>query len=272
MDRNAARIVSLAPLTVLPCSPIEQIDVAAAAGFNAVSLRLLPVMDSDIDVMADKELQSAIRERLNATGLSVLDVEVARATAGLDVAALVPTLKFAGSIGAQRFAITPEAEGFYDAETEAAIVGRIADLCEAAEGFGVGVMLEFMAYRSIRTLEHAANIVAAVAHPGLGITIDALHFFRSGGTIEDIRRVPRQNLACVQLCDAPAAPPADLAGEARSGRLYPGDGDLPLGALLAALPSHLPISVEVPAKENAAMTLLERASRAAASLQPLIVA
>ncbi|WP_311215013.1 MULTISPECIES: TIM barrel protein [unclassified Arthrobacter] len=272
MKTNNDRIISLAPLTVLPCSPVQQIDVAAASGFNAVSLRLLPVMESDIDVMADKALQAAIEQHLSTTGLRVLDVEVARATSALDVPALIPTLEFAGSIGAQRFAITAEAEGYYDAATEAGVVRRIAELCEAGERFGVGVMLEFMAYRSIRSLEHAANIVATVGHPGLGITIDALHLFRSGGTAKDILGIPRQALACVQLCDAPAAAPSDLAGEARSGRLYPGDGDLPLGELLRALPSDLPISIEVPATENASMTVLERATRAAASLQPLVSA
>jgi sugar phosphate isomerase/epimerase len=265
------RTISLAPLTVLPCSPLEQIDIAADVGFNAVSLRLFAVMDTDIDVMADAQLQSAIRRRIEGTQLRVLDVEVVRATAGLDVGALAPALEFAGSLGARRFAITPADEGDYDTPTETAVVRRIAELCDAAERFNVGVMLEFMAYRSIRTLEHAAKIVEAVGHPGLAVTVDALHLFRSGGTADDVRVLPPQRLACVQLSDAPVPPPADLAREARYGRMYPGEGGLALAALLEALPPDLPVSVEVPSSERAALSPRERASKAMASLRSLQV-
>jgi sugar phosphate isomerase/epimerase len=263
------RTISLAPLTVLPCSPLDQIEIAAEVGFSAVSLRLFALMDGDVDVMADRRLQSGIRRQIEETRLSVLDVEAVRVTARLDVGALVPALEFAGSIGARRFAITPDAEGDYSPATESVIVRRIADLCDAAARYDVGVMLEFMAYRSIRTLVHAAKIVAAVGHPGLGITIDALHLFRSGGAVEEVRDLPPQSLACLQLCDAPANPPPDLAWEARNGRRYPGEGDFPLVALLRALPPGLPLSVEVPSESNALLSTRERAQKAMASLRSL---
>ncbi|RYE38742.1 MAG: sugar phosphate isomerase/epimerase [Hyphomicrobiales bacterium] len=265
------RTVSLAPLTVLPCSPLEQIDIAAEVGFNAVSLRLFPVLKTDVDVMADHRLQSAIRRRIEAAQLNVLDVEVVRAAERLDVRALAPALEFAGSIGAHRLAITGAAGGACDAPAEAAVVGRIAELCDAAERCGMGVMLEFISYLSIRTLEDAAKIVAAVGHPGLGITVDTLHLFRSGGTVEDLLAVPSERLACLQLSDAPAAPPADLVRESFYDRKFPGEGDLPLVAILNALPPDIPVSVEVPSSEHASLSPYKRASKAMASLQSLHV-
>jgi len=53
----------------------------------------------------------------------------------------------------------------------------------------------------------------------------------------------------VQLCDAPwqAPPPELIIHEAREGRLAPGQGQLPLAELLAALPEHVEFSVEMPA-------------------------
>ena len=55
-------------------------------------------------------------------------------------------------------------------------------------------------------------------------------------------------LGYVQLCDAPlAAPAGEAAGsEARDGRLLPGDGELPLTALLAAVPPGMPVAIEAP--------------------------
>jgi sugar phosphate isomerase/epimerase len=81
------------------------------------------------------------------------------------------------------------------------------------------------------------------------VLVDALHLSRSGGVPEDLRALPHDVLRSVQLCDAPAARPATtdaLIKEARGGRLLPGEGDLPLGRLLAELPDHAVLSVEVP--------------------------
>ena len=75
---NPVNILSLAPLTVLPASPLEQIDAAQAAGFDAVGLRLQPVMPTDIDIMGNADLRRDIERRLAATGLKVLDIEVFR--------------------------------------------------------------------------------------------------------------------------------------------------------------------------------------------------
>jgi sugar phosphate isomerase/epimerase len=61
--------------------------------------------------------------------------------------------------------------------------------------------------------------------------------------------LPDRWLRAAQLCDASATAPATRAAiiaEARGGRLPPGDGALPLGALLEALPTDTSLSVEMP--------------------------
>lgn len=53
----------------------------------------------------------------------------------------------------------------------------------------------------------------------------------------------------VQICDAPAKIPETteaIIAEALSNRLAPGDGELPIKAILAALPKEATISVGVP--------------------------
>ena len=51
-----------------------------------------------------------------------------------------------------------------------------------------------------------------------------------------------------QICDAPKEPPPPegLVTEARTRRLLPGAGGLPLGPLMEALPAGVPLGVEVP--------------------------
>ena len=61
--------------------------------------------------------------------------------------------------------------------------------------------------------------------------------------------MPPQFIRSAQLCDAPSRRPATneaIIQEARSGRLPPGNGELPLRELLAALPQDSAIGVEVP--------------------------
>jgi len=72
-------------------------------------------------------------------------------------------------------------------------------------------------------------------------------------------------VAYVQICDAgpdrPVAPP-DLMTEARGNRLLPGEGALPLDAMLDALPESLPIGIEAPTQELAALSIVDAARRA----------
>ena len=79
--------------------------------------------------------------------------------------------------------------------------------------------------------------------------VDAIHLSRTGGAPADLADVPPRYIRSAQLCDAPSQRPATneaIIQEARSGRLPPGDGELPLRELLAALPQDTALGVEVP--------------------------
>src|SRR5690242_6870683 len=99
-------MISLCPLTVLPCSPLDQIDAALDAGFDSIGLRLVQALATDIDIMADKALRDAIAKRLSVTGIQVLDVEVVRISPNTDVPALEPLIQYADDVGARSLAVT----------------------------------------------------------------------------------------------------------------------------------------------------------------------
>ena len=58
--------------------------------------------------------------------------------------------------------------------------------------------------------------------------------------------------------------------EARTGRLLPGEGVLPLAALVKALPATTPLSVEAPVRATAGLPALERARRAYRAMRTLL--
>jgi sugar phosphate isomerase/epimerase len=158
---------------------------------------------------------------------------------------------------------------------EARTVERFVELCERAAGYGLDVGLEFAIYTGVRTLAHAAQVVARSKQPNASVLIDALHFSRSGGLPSHLAEVDPALLRYAQICDAgPDMPRPDdtaaLIREARTGRLLPGEGVLPLAALVAALPAGVPVAIEAPCRATAELPALERARRAHRAMTRLL--
>src|SRR5918995_4469346 len=136
-----------------------------------------------------------------------------------------------------------------------------AALTANARSYGLRPVIEPIPRTHVSNLDEAVHI--AEHSGGGGILLDALHFRRFGGRLEQLRSLDPELLSYAQLCDAPLAPPSglprprklprgqstdgtDLQLESRAMRLLPGDGELPLADILAALPEGIPVSVEAP--------------------------
>jgi sugar phosphate isomerase/epimerase len=254
-------LLSLAYLTVDGAPPVEHVEAAAAAGFGAAGLRILTPSHLRIDygIVGNAAAVRDIRRACERTGIGVLDVELFTLQPDTDVGAFRPALETCAELGARHVQALIE-----DPDLSRA-ADRFAGLCDAAAALGLRVAVEFMRFRHLQTIGAAATLLAAAARANAGVLIDALHLARSGGTPADVARLPRERIAYMQLCDAPAAaPPVDrLAHEARNERLLPGDGALPLDALFDALPDDVAISVETPRKADAGRSVHERAKIAA---------
>lgn len=123
-----------------------------------------------------------------------------------------------------------------------------------------------MKYSPVQTLEAAVRVVQRAGHPAGCVLVDALHLQRSGGTVAQLAAVPPELLPYGQLCDGPLEPvwpDDDLARvESRTGRMFPGDGGLPLIDLVGALPPGGALSVEAPVAACSTMSPIARAARA----------
>jgi sugar phosphate isomerase/epimerase len=96
--------------------------------------------------------------------------------------------------------------------------------------------------------------------------------FVPAGRPADLAGIDASLFPYMHLCNAPAAVPLPdgLKAEARGKRFYPGEGELPLGELLRALPADIPISVEAPCARYADLPILERARICGAATRALL--
>lgn len=259
--------LAVAHLTALDVAPPAWFDLAAQAGYQKVGIRILPAVHGAACYPLERETVIAWRRGLAEAGVGVHDVEFVPLTPDVDVDALRPTLAMAAELGAQRLNVSGD-----DADTSRLTV-TFSRLCDLAAEVGLGIDLEFMRFRVVGSLPQALEIVRRAARPNGRLLIDLLHLYRSGGTPQMLREVPAAALGSVQLCDAPLHDPGDaaLADEARAGRLFPGEGELPLRDYLDALPSGLPLGVEVPTSaSHPQLTALQRLSRSAATARRLL--
>lgn len=264
--------LALATLAVLDASPPEIVDVAAAAGFDSVTLRLADSSVSDSNpLVGDTPTRRETVARLHHHGLGVLDVEVVRMREDTDPEVLAPEFESARELGARHVLVI----NLDDDEARAA--DKFARICEQATAFGLRPVLEFMVFTATKTVTQADRIVERAGHPAGGVLVDALHLQRSGGSPADVAPLVAANpdrYPYAQLCDGPQATPDGggraLYEEAVFNRLAPGNGELPLLDLLEAMPAGAPLSVETPVAAVAHLSPRERADHIMSATRRLL--
>lgn len=237
--------LSLHHLTMLAAHPLELVDAAAAGGFEYCGIRLVAPMAGDpcFDVAGHPAMVRELEQRLHATGVRLLDIEALWLQPATRIADLEPVLAAGQRLGARHVL----AVGF-DPD-EARLLDNFCRLCESAARHGLGVSLEFITYCNVGTLAQALSLIRRSGMANAHLLIDTLQFFRSGAVPADLAGVDASLMPYMQLCDGPRQGPATLEErrrEARTARLLPGEGGLPVADLLRALPRSIPLSVEAP--------------------------
>ena len=250
-------LVGIGHLTMLDIAPPDWVSLAHDAGFDAVGIRAAAIgpTEEDWPMRAGSPMLAETLRRMNDTGVRVLDAELVRIDPQTVVAKYEPLFESAAALGASFINVMADDPDLHRA------ADTFASLGEAARPYGVRPAIEAIPYMQVKTLSDAAVLVG---ESGGRVIIDPLHLQRSGGTPGDVRALDPKLIAHCQLCDAPLTAPhnlprprelprgqsvegiTDLALEARAVRLLPGDGELPLAEIIAALPAGLAFSVETP--------------------------
>ena len=230
------RLISLAAGIMPEATPAQLIECAAASDFDFGGMWV----ERESWTPATTR---AIRRAARDAGVELLDVEVAWIMPGAPDPWLTELVEIAAELGARNLLCVSSDPDM------AATTAKFQAMVDRAAGTGVRVNLEFGLFTAVKTIHMARAVLEAVEGEAKALLVDTLHWARSGGTAEDLKAIPREWLSYCQPCDAPAEPP-DLTDfdaiidDAINRRMPLGQGGLPLGAMVEALPDHLPMAVE----------------------------
>lgn len=218
--------LNLAPLFDLHVDLADQARAGAAQGFDAMSLDIFSLRAA----FAEDGLAS-LRSALDETGLWVLDVSAvlvsaddeASATARAEMAELVDLVDPA-------FVLAK-----LDGEISAASRANLRAAIEVIGERGARVAIEPSSFSAVSSLTVGLELLAEVDRPGSGLVLDSWHFFLGGEDLAILDSINENAIAYVQLADGviPDGPPS--MEDTLHDRRLPGEGELDLHGLLAAL-------------------------------------
>ena len=121
---------------------------------------------------------------------------------------------------------------------------RFHDICAALKPAGVRLAVGFQAaeylrrnqaFQFIHDLDALTLLLNMVAAPNLGLLLDIWDVVACGGSLESVRKLPREQIVAVQVAEMPANVP--LAELDEKSRLLPGgeNGRIDVAGFLAVL-------------------------------------
>ena len=251
-------------------------EVAGAAGFASISVTPAMYFETREQGLSDADL----RELLARAGVTVAMIDplihglpgspdpasVARRFRSTFEYGAVDAFRAAEALGARAVNIAHYMGAPTPVPELTDAVGAIAR--DAAE-LELDILVEFMPEGGIRDLGVASAIVAGVGAPNVALMLDTWHFFRTGGNLADLARLPPGTIGAVQVGDAAADAWGTGAHPPSSDRLLPGEGAIALRDIVTIARHNNPdvvVGIEVFNRSSVDAPPLERAHAAAAAM------
>ncbi len=239
-------------LTVLGMPPVAHVSLAAELGCTHIStgLRGIPMHQLGVPDWSiyppwsfedNPGLVSEMKAAIQDTGVRISLGEGFRVRSDGDVRDNTRGLDLMAELGAERVnavSMEPDRGRTFD---------QLAKLADMVIERGMLFTIEFAPPNTINSITSALSAIDHIGRDKCRLLIDAMHFFRSGATLDTLRTLDPDIIGYAQLCDAPlVSHGGTYMEEAMFGRLVPGEGELPLAEFVAALPACIDIGVEVP--------------------------
>jgi sugar phosphate isomerase/epimerase len=254
-------------LTAIEASPPELAALAADNGLNLIAIMGHPAAGvPDFGMASDTPMRRATRRRCRELGVTVDMIEGFLLTPDTDVPDFRAALESGAWLGARR------ANVLLRDPDNARLSDNLAAFCALADACGVEVVTEWSRRAPFASPAAAAAFLTA-GGTGARLQFDSLHLFRAGFTAADVAALAPPIVGRAQLSDGPAEMPADRhLDEALGERLPPGDGQLPLGGFVRALPAGTVIGIEVPmtAARSRGLGPADRVARAVAGARSVL--
>ncbi len=118
---------------------------------------------------------------------------------------------------------------------------RLRVVADLLATYGISLGLEFVGpyhlrttwnYPFIWTMEETLDWINAIQRPNVGLTLDAIHWYTTGLSVEDLESLTPEQIVHVHINDVPNVPVEEVLD---NNRLYTGEGVIDLKAFLKAL-------------------------------------
>lgn len=269
MSQAASGRLGIELLSFHGLGPLEQVNIAALLGCSWISCGLTQLPDAfnplglpDWSLRDDAALRREMKAMLRDQGVAISLGEGFSVRAGTSIAQRAHDADLMAELGARGLG------GVCMESDRGRAIDEFSALATLAAERGMLATIEFGPGLAVASLDDALSLVRAVQMPNFRLLIDAMHFFRSGGSVQQLAALDRAMIGYVQICDVPIRPAlASYMDEAMTARLFPGSGELPLADFVAAMPGDVPIGLEVPN-----LALLEAEPDALARLRPAVLA
>jgi sugar phosphate isomerase/epimerase len=238
-------------LSVFGLPPREFVDLAADLGCRHISTavqgqQLLPLGYPPFSLKEDAALRKDLLAAMNHRGVTISLGDGFLVLPGAEMSAFCTDLDALAELGIPRIntvSLDPDRSRTFD---------QFAELTEIAAERGIQTNVEPTPGLIVGDLGTALAARKHVGHNDFQILIDTMHLVRSGSSAADLAAVDPQHIGYAQLCDTTLQPRADnYMKEAMYERMVPGEGELPLRDILAALPADIVIELEIPQRSMA---------------------
>lgn len=232
--------------TMFGMPPVDHINIAAELGCANVSLSPGPVpwkadRFPSWSLLDDAGLRRQTKAALREGGVTLALADGFTIRSSTEAGERTAHFDMVAELGAQRVcAVSME-------DDPGRALDQMAILAELADERGMGFVFEFAPPHTFGTLDAAYAAVKELGRVNASLLIDTMHLVRTGSTATDLARIPRAAIGYIQVSDAPLLGNGpNYYEEASFERLLPGDGEIPLEDILDALPSNLPVGLEIP--------------------------
>jgi 2-keto-myo-inositol isomerase len=228
--------IALNGATIMP-SPLEDdIVIAAESGFDALEVwagKLDAYLAShSLDDLAAAFRRAGVRPWCINSIEDITFRDAAGRTAVL--AQLARLVDVARAVGAPSIVVVPgrRPDGYNAHESVEDAVEVLREMSDVAGD--VALAFEFLGKPgcAIPTLDLAIEVITQVDRANVGMVLDTFHFHAGGSRLDDIARMPVEKLLVVHLNGCEHRPRHELTD---AHRLYPGEGAVPIDAILGAL-------------------------------------
>lgn len=242
---TAEERIGLDHLTLAGVSPPDLISAAAQAGARNVSLHLRnnvnPMNLPAFSLLEDAALRRETARRAADLGVAISLAEGFVVLPGQSVEQHRRGFDILGELGCTRVNSLSLDTSWERTKDEMAALGVIA-----AE-YGVTVNIESFRRSIIASLARAKELLDHAGLPNIRLMVDTMHVTRSGEA-DSFLRIDPGLFGYVQISDGPFAEPDDEAYQKESlyNRQIPGEGEMPLVAMMRHVPADVIVSAEVP--------------------------